>query len=49
VIEGLKAEKTAASVIGHVTTRQKGVRIIINGKKRPLPLFGADALTKVLK
>ncbi len=49
VLKGLKAEKISASAIGHVTPRQKGVQIVINGKKRPLPLFGADELTRVLK
>jgi len=47
VVKGLKAVKISASVIGRVTSRRSGVKMMENGKKRPLPLFIADEITRV--
>lgn len=49
VIAGLGKQGIKASVIGKVTARKEGVKIIDRGKIKRLPLFERDEITKVLK
>lgn len=49
VIKGLGKEGIRASVIGKVTAKRGGVKMIVEGKIKRLPLFERDEITKVLK
>lgn len=49
VIRGLDREGIRASVIGKVTVKRRGVKMIVDGKIKRLPLFERDEITKVLK
>jgi len=49
VIEGLNKEGIRANVIGKITEKKKGVKIIEDGKIKSLPLFERDEITKVLR
>lgn len=49
VLQGLRRAGISASIIGKVTSKRAGVKIVENGRTRPLPLFAADEITKVLK
>jgi len=48
ILKGLKRAGIPASIIGRVTTRRQGIKIVENGKKYPLPLFEQDEITRVL-
>lgn len=48
VIEGLARQGVRAAVIGKITEKKKGVKIIEDGKVKRLPLFERDEITKVL-
>lgn len=48
VIEGLAKQGILANVIGKITEKKKGVKIIEDGKVKRLPLFERDEITKVL-
>lgn len=49
VITGLAGEGICATVIGKITEKRKGMRMIEDGKVKRLPLFERDEITKVLK
>jgi hydrogenase maturation factor len=48
ILKGWSRAGIAASIIGRVVPRRQGVKIVENGKKRPLPLFEQDEITRVL-
>jgi hydrogenase expression/formation protein HypE len=47
VQSGLARARIQAAIIGRVTPKRSGLNLIENGKKRPLPLFETDEITKV--
>lgn len=48
LLRKFKRAQIQASVIGKVTHRNQGIKIVENGKARTLPLFERDEITKIL-
>lgn len=49
VVGRLAGEGIASAIVGEVVPRAEGVRLVENGRARPLPVFVQDEITRVFK